>query len=180
MTPEDDGPTGAPTGAPAPRVAADRPSSGPGHLVALVLERARLVVVVGSVTSLALSLASFGWGIVKAGSFVRELVADDGRDDLALVKLFQSIDIILIGTVLLTIGLGLWELFVHDLRLPPALSTSSFADLKAKTATTLLLVIVVRFLETLVSGTSADDLLRLAIAVTLVGALLLAFANAKR
>jgi len=31
-----------------------------------------------------------------------------------------------------------------------------------------------------VSGTSADDLLRLAIAVTLVGALLLAFANAKR
>lgn len=164
----------------APRTAAARPTSGPGRLVAEVLERSRYLVVIGSVTSLALGLASFAWGVVKAVSFVGELVKETGRDDLALVKLFQSIDIILIGTVLLTIGLGLWELFIHDLALPPALSTSSFADLKSKTATTLLLVLVVRFLETLVSGTPADDLLQLAIAVSLVGALLLAFSVWKR
>ena len=50
-------------------------------------------------------------------------------------------------------------------------------ELKQKVASTLLLVLVVRFLESLVSRPTDDDLLEMAIAVTLVGALLVVYAN---
>jgi uncharacterized membrane protein YqhA len=141
------------------------------------LESARYLVVIGSVTSLALAAITFTWAVVKAGAFAVGLITGSTSEDAALVKLFESIDTLLLGTVLLVIGLGLWELFVGDLRLPPALTMSSFDDLKAKVATTLLMVLVVRFLEALVSRPASDQLLELGIAVTLVGGLLLVFAN---
>ena len=140
-----------------------------------MLESARLLVVVGSVTALLLGAACFVWALVKSGAFVVMLVT--ANEDPALVKLFESIDVILIGTVMLIIGLGLWELFIGDLNLPAALTTSSFDDLKAKIATTLVLVLVVRFLETLVRGPAAGELLEFGAAVTLVGGLLLVFAR---
>lgn len=161
-------------------VAAPRSRRGVSHTFSTVLERSRYLVVVGAVTSLALAAASFVWAVFKAGAFVQALAFDRRSDDLPLVKLFESIDIILVGTVLLTIGLGLWELFIRDLDLPPALTTTSFADLKAKIATTLLLVLVVRFLETVVSRPEAGELLELGVAVTLVGGLLMVFANWRR
>lgn len=86
----------------------------------------------------------------------------------------------LIGTVLLIIGVGLWELFIADLDLPPALTMSSFDDLKAKVATTLVLVLVVGFLESLVRQPMHSELMELGIAVTLVGGLLLVYANWRR
>lgn len=145
-----------------------------------VLERARYVVAIASITSLALALASFGWATVKAAKFVQLLFTAGSDADTPLVKLFESVDTLLIGTVLLIIGVGLWELFIDDLDLPPALTMSSFDDLKAKVATTLVLVLVVRFLETLVREPTGGELLELGAAVTLVGGLLLVFANWKR
>ena len=112
-------------------------------------------------------LVRFGGSLVTAG----------GSDEVDLVKPFESADTILIGTVLLILGLGLWELFIGDLDLPPALTATSFDELKRKVASTLLLVLVVRFLESLVSRPTGDDLLDLGIAVTLVGGLLVVYAN---
>lgn len=135
---------------------------------------------IGAVTSLALGGVAFVWAVVKSVAFVLVLLGiSQGSEDIALVKLFEAIDVILIGTVLLLIGLGLWELFIGDLDLPPSLTVASFEELKAKIATTLLLVLVVRFLESLVSGPGSTELLELGIAVTLVGALLLALANSR-
>lgn len=145
-----------------------------------VLERARFIVAVGSLTSLVLALASFGWAAVKAGQFVHLLLTAGSDADTPLIKLFESVDTVLIGTVLLIIGVGLWELFIHDLDLPPALTMASFDDLKAKVATTLILVLVVRFLESLVRQPTHAELMELGVAVTLVGGLLLVYANWKR
>lgn len=145
-----------------------------------VLERARFVVAIGTVTSLALALASFAWAGVKAVQFVDLLFTAGSDADTPLVKLFESVDTVLIGTVLLTIGLGLWELFIGDLDLPPALTVTSFDDLKAKVASTLILVLVVRFLESLVRQPTNGELMELGIAVTLVGGLLLVYTKWKR
>lgn len=165
---------------PAGRAAGPRPSgSSPARAVAAVLERSRFLVALGALTSVGLGAGSFVWAAVKAGRFVDALLAGGAKEDAALLKLFESIDTILIGTVLLAIGLGLWELFVSDLHLPASLTTSSFDDLKAKVATTLLLVLVVRFLETFVGSTDSRAVLELGIAVTLVGGLLLVFARWK-
>ena len=134
-----------------------------------VLERARFVVAIGTVTSLALALASFAWAGVKAVQFVHLLFTAGSDADTPLVKLFESVDTVLIGTVLLTIAVGLWELFIGDLDLPPALTMTSFDDLKTKVASTLVLVLVVRFLESLVRQPTNDELMELGIAVTLDG-----------
>lgn len=142
-----------------------------------MLVRARFLVVIGSLTSLVLGAACFAWALVKTGSFIMLLLGGSPTEDQALVKLFECVDVILIGTVLLIMGLGLWELCIGDLDLPPALTTTSFDGLKAKIATTLVLVLVVRFLETLVSRPASTELLELGGAVTLVGGLLLVFAN---
>ncbi len=137
----------------------------------------RYLVVVGATTSLVLAAASYVWSIAKAVGFVDSLVAGAAEEDEALVKLFATVDVVLIGTVMLIIGLGLWELFVAHLALPPALTTSTFDDLKAKIATTLVLVLVVQFLEEAVQRPDAEGLMQRGIAVTLVGGLLVVFAN---
>ncbi len=153
------------------------PRTEGGGPVRSALEATRFLVVVGAATSLLLAAATYVWSIVKAVSFVRTLLAGTPKEDEALVKLFATVDVVLIGTVLLIIGLGLWELFVDDLELPPALTTSTFDDLKAKIATTLVLVLVVQFLEAMVKRPDAEALMQRGIAVTLVGGLLVVFAN---
>ncbi|HEY9564362.1 MAG TPA: YqhA family protein [Nocardioides sp.] len=79
---------------------------------------------------------------------------------------------ILAGVVLLQVGLGLWELCVGDLALPESLATHTFDELEAKVPGTLVLVLVVRFLEELVQDPEPQQLLATGIAVTLVGGLL--------
>lgn len=160
---------------------ADRAEHAPrtevGGPVRQALEATRYLVVVGAATALLLSAATYVWSIVKAISFVDSLLGGTAEEDEALVKLFAAVDVVLIGTVLLIIGLGLWELFVDDLVLPDALTTSTFDDLKAKIATTLVLVLVVQFLEAMVKRPDADALMQQGIAVALVGGLLVVFAN---
>ncbi|MCU0269519.1 MAG: YqhA family protein [Acidimicrobiales bacterium] len=159
-----------------PSGAVPTPGSVTG-VAAGVLERGRFLVIIGSFTTLVLAAATFVWAVVKAVGFVSAVVTAGGSADVDLVKLFEAIDTVLIGTVLLILGLGLWELFISDLDLPPSLTVHSFDDLKGRVATTLLLVLVVRFLEEVVSAPPSDELLQLGISVTLVGTLLMVFAN---
>lgn len=159
-----------------PDTPAERPTTATASPVARVLESSRFLVAVGAVASVLLAGASFVWAVVKGEGFVEALVRHQA-DEVALVKLFESVDMLLIGTVLLTVGLGLWELFIGDLRLPPALTVGTFDQLKAKVASTLLLVLVVRFLERLVSEPADVGLLYVGISVTLVGGLLLAYSR---
>ena len=151
----------------------------PGPLTRLI-ERSRYLVAFGSLTGLVLAVASFAWAFAKALTVVRDLLPGGRTDEFALVKLFESMDVVLTGTVLLIISVGLWDLFVADLRLPPALTMKSLDDLKAKVATTLLLVLVVRFFETFAGKNASADILERGIAVTLVGTLLMVFANWRR
>ncbi|MCX2756721.1 MULTISPECIES: YqhA family protein [unclassified Gordonia (in: high G+C Gram-positive bacteria)] len=144
------------------------------------LEAVRFVSVVGSLTALMLAALTYLWAAAKAVTVVAAVAEDGVSSDRALVKLFESIDSILLATVLLMVGFGLWELLVADLHLPPALTTTSFDQLKGRVAGTLLLVLVVRFFERLIARPNADDLLALGISTALVGALLLVFASSHR
>lgn len=139
------------------------------------LESARWLGALSAITSLLLSATTLVWATVKAILFI--VAVGTGTNEQALVLLFESVDTILVGTVLLQLGVGLWELSIGDLHLPPALSITSFEALKAKVAATLVLVLAVRFLEELVRRPEGDQLLAYGIAITLVGGLLLLFSR---
>lgn len=140
-----------------------------------VLESALWLGGLSAITSLLLSATALVWATVKAILFI--VAVRNGTDEQALVLLFESVDTVLVGTVLLQLGVGLWELSVGDLNLPSALSTTSFEALKGKVADTLVLVLSVRFLEELVRRPDGDQLLSYGIAITLVGVLLVLFSR---
>lgn len=146
----------------------------------LAIEHIRYAAVIGAATALFLSAVTYLWALGKAVTFVHILAVEGLSSDPALVKLFESIDSILIATVLLIVGFGVWELFVHDLDLPPSLTTTSFDHLKGRIAGTLALVLAVRYLERLISKPSPEEILALGISTALVGGLLLVFATSRR
>ena len=111
----------------------------------------------------------------KRCAFSKRWPQPKGSSENALVYLFESIDTILAGVVLLQVGLGLWELCVGDLVLPDSLATHTFDELEAKVAGTLVLVLVVRFLEVLVQSPEPEQLLASGVSITLVGGLLVVF-----
>ena len=119
--------------------------------------------------------ATFVWAGVEAVRFFQAMAPTSGSSETALVYLFESIDTILAGVVLLQVGLGLWELCVGDLVLPDSLATHTFDELEAKVAGTLVLVLVVRFLEVLVQSPEPEQLLASGVSITLVGGLLVVF-----
>ncbi|MCC2594003.1 YqhA family protein [Tessaracoccus sp. OS52] len=166
---------------PTHRDEAEAPGVGPSMRGAGAMKRGlelfRYIAAIGAVTALLLSVTTYLWALSKALLFVETLLTASTNPDAALVKLYESVDSILIATVMLIVGYGLWELFVGDLNLPPSLTTLSFDHLKGRTAGTLLLVIVVRFLEVLVARPEPDELLAVGLSVTLIGALLFAFSN---
>lgn len=95
------------------------PSTPAGRAIKRGFELLRFIAAIGSITALLLSVVTFLWALTKAWSFVHMLLSGAASADMALVQLFQSVDSILIATVMLIVGFGLWELFVGELDLPP-------------------------------------------------------------
>lgn len=160
----------------------DDPASGPSDVTKPAvlrrgLEMARYLVAGGSLTVLIVCAATFVWAGIKAVRFVQAAASSASLSKGALVYLFECIDTILIGVVLLQVGLGLWELCVGDLALPESLTAHTFDGLEAKVASTLVLVLVVRFLEVLVQSPSPETLVATAVSVSLIGGLLVVFAR---
>lgn len=139
------------------------------------LEATRWLGALGAIISLLLSATALIWATIKAIFFI--VAIGTGTSEQTLVLLFESVDTILVGTVLLQLGVGLWELSIGGLDLPPALSTDSFESLKAKVAATLVLVLAVRFLEELVRRPEGSQLLAYGIATAVVGSMLLVFSR---
>ncbi len=77
-----------------------------------------------------------------------------------VVGILTAVDTLLLATVLLVIGYGLYELFVDDqVKLPSWLVTNSLDDLKNKLIGVVVTIIAVVFLGQLVDNQSASDVL---------------------
>jgi uncharacterized membrane protein YqhA len=85
-----------------------------------------------------------------------------------------AVDTLLLATVLLVIGYGLYELFVDEsLQLPAWLQINSLDDLKGKLIGVVVAVIAVVFLGELVEGKDSEATMRIGIGA---GALVIALA----
>jgi len=77
-----------------------------------------------------------------------------------IVEVLTAVDAILLGTVLLVIGYGLYELFVDtEIDVPPWLQIRDLDDLKSKLIGVVVAIIAVVFVGVLVDSTRAGDVL---------------------
>jgi uncharacterized membrane protein YqhA len=142
-----------------------------------ILERSRYLVLIAVFFSLFASAAAFIWGAVKTSSVVIHLVASRGRDPFAGIWLIELMDSFLIATALLLFALGMYELFIGDLKLPEWLVIHDLHDLKAKLGSVIVLVMAVTFLKHLVEWQDPLGTLYFGAAVAVVSAALIAFSQ---
>ncbi|WP_439564734.1 YqhA family protein [Microcella sp.] len=97
------------------------------------------------------------------------------------VDVLTAIDAILLGTVLLVIGYGLYELFVDaDLPVPAWLRVTNLDDLKSKLVGVVVAIIAVIFVGVLVDANRAADVMSYGIGAGAIVAGLALFSYATR
>lgn len=104
---------------------------------------ALLLMAQGSIAVIAAAYNS-----IFAGSYLKETI----------VEVLTAVDAILLGTVLLVIGYGLYELFIDaDLDVPAWLRVDDLDDLKSKLIGVIVAIIAVVFVGVFVDANRADD-----------------------
>ena len=141
-----------------------------------VLGSARFLVVVAVAGVLLQAVVTYAWAIAKTVDFGLDLARSDAWEDAdTIVVLLETLDLYLIGTVLLITAIGLYELFVGDVDLPAWLVIDDLTALKAKIVDVLVLVIGIKFLQKLVTSTDAQDVLWVGLGSAAVSAVLVAW-----
>lgn len=140
-----------------------------------ILEGSRYFVLLGVISSLLASLATFAWGLWKTAMVITNLAVTGGKDPLAVVRLIELMDKFLIAVGLYIFAVGLYELFVGKLDLPEWLIVRDLHDIKTRLSHVLLLVMAVTFLEHLVEWKDPLGTLYFAVSITLVMGALIAF-----
>ena len=141
-----------------------------------VIELSRYVVVLPAIGSIigALVLMVIGmWEILKA---VRDLVTLNVDLKQAVVEVLSAVDALLLSTVLLVIGYGLYSLFVDDkISLPAWLELNSLDDLKGRLIGVVVTIIGVAFLGILVDSQNLDQVMPVGLGAGALVAALAAF-----
>ncbi len=125
--------------------------------------------------------------LMAQGSFAMVLAVIDSIESQyglkeTIVEVLTAIDAILLGTVLLVIGYGLYELFIDtDIDVPMWLRVEDLDDLKSKLIGVVVAIIAVVFVGVFVDSNRADDVIAYGVgAGALVSGLaLFAFATGK-
>lgn len=139
-----------------------------------IIELSRYVVVLPSLGALVGGLILIIIGLWDMGSAAVKLVQSDIYLKESVVSVLAAVDTLLLATVLLVIGYGLYELFVDEsLELPAWLQIHSLDDLKGKLIGVVVAVIAVVFLGELVEGKDAQATMMTGLGA---GALVLALA----
>ncbi len=145
-----------------------------------LLASSRFLVLAAVLGSLVAALALFAYGVAETVAVVIDTIAkaevsSKGAKTLALAFI-EIVDLFLLGTVLLMIAVGLYELFIDsNLKLPDWLQIRTFDDLKNKLVGVVIVVLAVLFLGLVVSWDGERDLLRIGAAIAMVIAALTYF-----
>lgn len=117
-----------------------------------------VVLVYGGLTALSIGFDAFSHGTFNV----------DGARHLS-VEAIEVIDLLLLGTVLYIVALGLYELFIDEtLPTPSWLVITTLDDLKAKLTGVIVVLLAVTFLAEVVNWNGSNNILFLGGAVGLV------------
>jgi len=125
-----------------------------------ILARARYAVFVPALASILGALLLMFQGSVAMVQTVVDVVTEGTKLKLTIVEILTAVDAILLGTVLLVIGYGLYELFIdEDLDVPPWLQVQDLDDLKSKLIGVVVAIISVIFVGVFVDTDRAADVI---------------------
>jgi uncharacterized membrane protein YqhA len=139
-----------------------------------ILGLTRYVVVVPSLAATVGALLLMAQGSIAMIEVVVQSLAQGSSIKDSIVEVLTAIDAILLGTVLLVIGYGLYELFVDsELQVPAWLQINDLDDLKSKLIGVVVAIIAVVFVGVFIDSNRADDVVSYGLGA---GALVLALA----
>lgn len=146
-----------------------------------ILGLTRYAVVVPAIASMVGALLLMAQGSIAIVTVVVEAVFNNSYLKVTIVDVLTAVDAILLGTVLLVIGYGLYELFVDDLiEVPSWLQVKDLDDLKSKLIGVVVAIISVVFVGVFVDANRADEVLAYGLGAGALVAGLALFAYATR
>lgn len=123
-----------------------------------ILGLTRYAVLIPSIASIIGALLLMAQGSISIVSIVIDAVLNQVYLKDTIVDVLTAVDAILLGTVLLVIGYGLYELFVDTrLEVPMWLQVRDLDDLKSKLIGVVVAIIAVVFVGVFVDSNRAAD-----------------------
>jgi uncharacterized membrane protein YqhA len=147
-----------------------------------LLSLTRYAVVVPALASILGALLLMAQGSIEMVLVVIDALTNKLTIKESIVQVLTAIDAILLGTVLLVIGYGLYELFIDaDLDVPLWLKVYDLDDLKSKLIGVVVAIIAVVFVGVFVDSNRGDDVVSYGIGAggLVVGLAIFAFATRK-
>ena len=125
-----------------------------------ILGMTRYAVVVPAIASIIGALLLMGQGSVEMVKVVIDALTDGASLKETIVDVLTAVDAILLGTVLLVIGYGLYELFIDaDIEVPLWLRVRDLDDLKSKLIGVVVAIVAVVFVGVFVDPNRADEVI---------------------
>jgi uncharacterized membrane protein YqhA len=147
-----------------------------------ILGMTRYAVVVPAIASIIGALLLMGQGSVEMVKVVIEALSNGATLKDTIVDVLTAVDAILLGTVLLVIGYGLYELFIDaDIEVPLWLRVRDLDDLKSKLIGVVVAIVAVVFVGVFVDSNRAEDVISYGVGAgaLVVGLAIFAYASRK-
>ena len=139
-----------------------------------ILEKSRYLVALPAIASVIGGIALLLIGVWEVGVAVVKLVIQAEGLKVSIVAMLTSVDTLLLGTVVLVVGYGLYGLFVdQSVQFPEWLEIRTLDDLKTKLIGVVVTIMGIAFLSYLVDTNTPSDIMAIGIGV---GAVILGLA----
>lgn len=142
----------------------------------------RFAVVVPALASIVGALLLMAQGSIAMVNVAIDAVSSSSSLKDSIVDVLTAVDAILLGTVLLVIGYGLYELFIDaDIDVPAWLRVRNLDDLKSKLIGVVVAIIAVVFVGVFVDSNRASDVISYGVGAgaLVVGLAIFAYATRK-
>lgn len=141
-----------------------------------LVEKSRYLPLIGIFSMLVGSIAAFGVGAVKTVQVIQTAFMQYTEAEPTLYVLFEALDCFLVGTGLIVIAVGLYELFIGGLEVPDWMLVDSLDELKAKFVFVIIPVMAAKFVQKILKqDTNALDTLYYGGAIAIITLALSAF-----
>lgn len=147
-----------------------------------ILGLTRYVVFVPAIASIIGAILLMGQGSVEIIKVVINSIFGDYGLKESIVEVLTAVDAILLGTVLLVIGYGLYELFIDaEIEVPLWLRVRDLDDLKSKLIGVVVAILAVVFVGVFVDSNRSEDVISYGVAAgaLVTGLAIFAFATRK-